>query len=72
MGNYKLAIENFNKAIALKKDYTQAYCNMGYAYLKIDQYERSIESYNKAIIYKPDYADAYSNRAFVYLNTGNK
>ena len=60
LGQYQLAIEDFNKAISLKPDYANAYYNRGIAYVKLGQYQLAIEDYNKAISLKPDYANAYS------------
>jgi tetratricopeptide (TPR) repeat protein len=59
LGQYQMAIEDFNKAIRLKPDYADAYNNRGIAYTKLGQYQRAIEDFNEAIRLKPDYADTY-------------
>ena len=54
LGQYHLAIKDFNKAIGLKQDYTDAYYNRGVAYAKLGQYQLAIEDFSKAIVLKPD------------------
>ena len=66
-GQYLMAIEYFNKAISLKKDYADAYHNRGAAYVEIEKYNRAIEDYNESIRLKPGYADSYNNRGIVYM-----
>jgi tetratricopeptide (TPR) repeat protein len=58
LGQYQLAIEDFNKAISLKQDYADAYYNRGYAYTNLGQYQRAIEDYNEVIRLKPDNEEA--------------
>ena len=55
------AIEAYNKALAIKPDYAEAYCNIGVALADQGKLEEAIEAYNKALAIKPDYAEAYSN-----------
>jgi len=69
-GNYNQAIDDYNRAIAYKPDYADAYNNRGNAYSKLDNYSQAIEDYNKTIAFKPDYAEAYNNRGSVYHRRG--
>ena len=63
LGQYQMAIEDYNKAIRLKPGIMlQAYNNRGNVYTKLGQYQMAIEDFNKAIRLKPDYAYAYNNR----------
>jgi len=66
-GQHLMAIEYFNKAISLKKDYADAYHNRGAAYVEIEKYNRAIEDYNESIRLKPGHADSYNNRGIVYM-----
>jgi tetratricopeptide (TPR) repeat protein len=50
------AIEAYNKALAIKPDYANAYYNMGIALQEQNKLEEAIEAYNKALAIKPDYA----------------
>lgn len=58
----KKALENYNKAIALRADYSDAYSNRGALYGNLNQSQKAIKDLNKAIELKP-HADAYFNRA---------
>ena len=61
IGKHDEAIEFYNKSIALKPDYAEAYGNMGNTLQEQGKLDEAIEAYNKAISLKPDYAEAYSN-----------
>ena len=58
-GKLEEAIEAYNKALAIKPDYAEAYNNMGIALKDQGKLEEAIEAYNKALAIKPDYAEAY-------------
>ena len=60
-GKLEEAIEAYNKALAIKPDYAEAYSNMGIALKDQGKLEEAIEAYNKALAIKPDYAEAYNN-----------
>ena len=60
-GKLEEAIEAYNKALAIKPDYAEAYNNMGNALKDQGKLEEAIEAYNKALAIKPDYAEAYNN-----------
>ena len=56
-GKLEEAIEAYNKALAIKPDYAEAYNNMGNALKEQGKLEEAIEAYNKALAIKPDYAE---------------
>ena len=56
------ALASYDKAIALKPDYAEAYNNRGTALNDLKRHEEALASYDKAIALKPDYAEAYNNR----------
>ena len=56
-GKLEEAIEAYNKALAIKPDYAEAYNNMGIALKEQGKLEEAIEAYNKALAIKPDYAE---------------
>ena len=60
-GKLEEAIEAYNKALAIKPDYAEAYNNMGITLKDQGKLEEAIEAYNKALAIKPDYAEAYNN-----------
>ena len=57
-GKLEEAIEAYNKALAIKPDYAEAYYNMGITLQEQGKLEEAIEAYNKALAIKPDYAAA--------------
>jgi len=71
LGNYRQAIDDYNKAIEIKPNYVDAYINRGVAYKGLGHYKQAIEDLNKAIEIKPDEAKAYSNRGNVYAGLGH-
>ena len=71
LGQYQLAIDDYNEAIRLKPDYANAYNNRGSAYSRLGQYQLAIEDYNEAIRIKPDYTLVYKNRALSYFKQGS-
>jgi tetratricopeptide (TPR) repeat protein len=71
LGNYKQAIEDYDRAIEIKPDYTDAYYNRGNTYNILGNYKQAIEDYNRAIEIKPGYVKAYLNRGITYARFGN-
>jgi tetratricopeptide (TPR) repeat protein len=61
LGKLDEAIQAYNKALAIKPDYAEAFNNMGNALKEQGKLDEAIEAYNKAISIKPDYAEAYNN-----------
>ena len=60
-GDPQKAVELIERAIAIKPDDAQAYCNRGLALKALKQLDVAVASYDKAITIKPDYAEAYYN-----------
>ena len=59
---YQEAIDNFDRAIHLQPDYTQAYINRGTAKSGLGRHEEAIADYDQAIRLQPDSSQAYINR----------
>jgi hypothetical protein len=55
------ALASFDRAIALKPDYAEAYYNRGNALRDLTRHRDALASYEQAIALKPKYADAYNN-----------
>jgi tetratricopeptide (TPR) repeat protein len=78
LGQYKLAIDDYNKAIQLELDphviyfidIASVYLNMGGAYFNLGDYQQAVNKYNEAIRWKYDYAEAYNNRGISYAKLG--
>jgi tetratricopeptide (TPR) repeat protein len=62
---------HFQKAIAIKRDYAEAFNNLGVAHYYRGQPKEALASYDQAIRLKPDFADARWNRSLVLLQNGN-
>jgi predicted O-linked N-acetylglucosamine transferase (SPINDLY family)/glycosyltransferase involved in cell wall biosynthesis len=64
-GQYKTAIESYDKVILLNPDYAEAYCNRGSILYFLKHYQEALKSYDKAILLKPDFVEAHNNRGNV-------
>jgi tetratricopeptide (TPR) repeat protein/V8-like Glu-specific endopeptidase len=62
-GDYRGALDDLNKAIALKPDNADAYGVRGFLkYQKLTDFRGALNDFNKAIILKPEAVYAYLNR----------
>ena len=66
MEQYDLALENYNKAIALGTADYQTYNNRGKVWVEFKEYEKALADYNIALEKKPRYAEGLSNRGSAY------
>ena len=66
-GNYKDAVNYYNKALELYPNYSDVYFHRSRAYLYYLKFEEALIDCNKAIDIEPLYKDAFSNRAFVRI-----
>jgi tetratricopeptide (TPR) repeat protein len=69
--DFKGAIEDYDQAIKLKPDYTDAYINRGDARGKLGDDKGAIADYDQAIKLKPDFTYAYINRGNARGNLGD-
>ena len=67
-GNYKMALERYNKAIKLNPDSATAYGSKGSALRMLGHYHEAEESLNKAIQLDPQSVWAYNERGALYTN----
>jgi hemerythrin len=70
-GQLEQAIENYQQAICLQPNYTEAYYNRGFTYYKQGDFEKAINDLSQAILLQPDCTEAYKNRAKVYYKQGH-
>ena len=59
---HQAAIDSYDKAIAIKPDYAEAYYNRGNAHKELKQYQAAVASYDQAIAINPNLLHAYFNR----------
>jgi tetratricopeptide (TPR) repeat protein len=64
--NYDKAILEFNQAINLNLDYTDAYISRGIAYFQKREFDKAIENLKQALILQPDDANIYLMRGLIY------
>ncbi len=65
---YKLALDDYNKAIELNPNYALAYYNRGNLYRRQQKYKLALDDYNQAIKINPNDAEAYNNRGNLYYH----
>ena len=53
---------SYDRALALKPDYVEAYNHRGTVLRELKRLEEALVSYDKALTLKPDYAEVYNNR----------
>ena len=79
-GNYQQAIENFNQAIELKKDFAVAYSDRALADLQLQDYHQAMSDdkplrvyadCTQAINFAPDNFEAYLNRGVALYRQGD-
>ena len=61
-GNYKAAIDFYNKAQQINPNIDLIYLNRGFAKVQIKDFQGALKDYNKAIEINPQFAEAYMNR----------
>ncbi|MCH7771095.1 MAG: tetratricopeptide repeat protein [Bacteroidetes bacterium] len=69
-GNYKGAIENYDKALAIEKDY-RTYYQKGIAQKKTRDLEKAKSSFEECIKLKNDFSGSYNALGGVYFQMGN-
>ena len=66
----RLRYVDYNQAIELNPNYTNAYNNCGVAKSALGNKKGAIVDYNKAIRLNPNLAEAYYSRGFTYQQLG--
>ena len=59
-GKFEEAIRSFKEAIKLKKDYAEAYRNLGDACFQLAQYKKAIDAYEEAAKFQPNPVMVYN------------
>jgi tetratricopeptide (TPR) repeat protein len=71
LGNWRPALEDFNKTIDLNPQFEAAYVNRGFAYFNLGDYSGAVREADRAIGLNPKLAIAYYNRGAAYAKLGN-
>jgi len=70
-GNLQLALSDYNSAIAISPDFTDAYINRGIVYGESSLFTLAIEDFSRAIGIDKSNAKAYMNRGAARLGSGD-
>jgi tetratricopeptide (TPR) repeat protein len=65
MGQYDLALKDYNAAIGMDKKFAEALSNRAIVYEMIGEKKKAFNDYNKAINLNEKFADAYYNRGLL-------
>ncbi|MEM7183621.1 MAG: tetratricopeptide repeat protein [Spirochaetota bacterium] len=65
-GNFKEALERFDKAVAMDNNFALAYYNQGVCYQALKDLPAATKAYSKAISLKANFPKALFNLALVY------
>ncbi|MFQ5480587.1 MAG: tetratricopeptide repeat protein [Thermodesulfobacteriota bacterium] len=70
-GDLQLALNDYNKAISINPDLSDAYINRGIIYGKRSLFNLAIKEFSRAASLDPSNAKAYLNRGAAYMGTGD-
>jgi tetratricopeptide (TPR) repeat protein len=69
-GEYDRAVEDYDQAIRLNTNYSDAFYNRGSTYRNMGEYDRSIGNFDQAITLNPNHFLAFINRGNSYNDKG--
>lgn len=70
LGEYKEAIEYFNKSLKLNPDYPEAWNNKGSAFKELGNTQKALYCYNKAITIDSSNLGALNNKGIILMSLG--
>lgn len=70
LGQTKLALDDFNKAVQLFPEYAAVYNNRGNLLMALGLLKEAVKDLDRAIVLAPGYAAAYNNRAGAQVKLG--
>ena len=71
LGQFDLAIENYEKALLIKPNYADAFCNIGIVQQKKGELNAAIQNYKKAIKINSRHVSAHYNMGISYKTKGD-
>ena len=66
LGEYSLAMKDFNKAIEIFPDYVKAYNNLGSVYGKLGRYDLALKQYDRSLFINPNNPLTYYFRSIAH------
>ncbi len=70
VGQLEMAVRCFEKAIAIKPDFTDAHYNLGLTLQELNQLEAAVKSYQVTLALQNNYIKAYNNLGIIYKELG--
>lgn len=70
LGQTRLAVEDYNRAVQLFPEYAAVYNNRGNTLLAMGQVREALKDFDRAIMLTPGYAVAFNNRAGAHMRMG--
>jgi len=70
IGQLMDAVKSFEKATAIKPDFTDAYYNLGLTFQELNRFEEAVKYYKKALEIQPKYAMVNNNLGIVFKELG--
>ena len=70
IGDHQSAIERFNKALQIDKDFSQAYMYLAFPYIKQGNYAAAETALKEYIRLRPDRSDPYDTYGYLLCKTG--
>jgi tetratricopeptide (TPR) repeat protein len=71
-GEYRKAVEDVKKAIALGRANKSDYNRMGVANFKLREFDQSLVDFTQALVLDPDFRESLRNRSLVFLELGQE
>ena len=71
LGEQRRAISDYNRAVEINPNYSEAYNNRGIAYGKLGDQRQAIPDFDRAIAIDPKSAEVYNNRGVTYDKLGD-
>ena len=68
--DYPAAISDFEQAIELNENWSEAYYNRGFVYEKMGRHQEAINDFTEALRKNENWADAYNNRGNAFNKLG--
>lgn len=68
--DYPAAISHYERAIAIRPDYPEAWNDLGVVRFRSEDYPKARQCFEKAVALRPDYAEAWFNLADTYEELG--
>ncbi|WDV47349.1 tetratricopeptide repeat protein [Clostridiaceae bacterium M8S5] len=70
LGDYTLAIKEFENVLAINKDQIDTLNELAMSYATIGKFDSAIEKIDRALVLKPDDSELLCNRGMIMLNFG--